>query len=75
VAIDPSVVPWQSSVYVPGYGIGFAGDTGGGVKGRWIDLGYDEDELTAWSGYVDVYFLAPVPPADQINYLIPTWLP
>jgi uncharacterized protein YabE (DUF348 family)/3D (Asp-Asp-Asp) domain-containing protein len=39
VAIDPSVVPWQSSVYVPGYGIGFAGDTGGGVKGRWIDLG------------------------------------
>jgi hypothetical protein len=35
----------------------------------------DEDELIAWSGYVDVYFLAPVPPADEINYLIPTWLP
>jgi uncharacterized protein YabE (DUF348 family)/3D (Asp-Asp-Asp) domain-containing protein len=75
VAIDPSVVPFRSSVYVPGYGVGFAGDTGGGVKGRWIDLGYDEDELVAWSGYVDVYYLAPAPPADQINYLLPTWLP
>ncbi len=75
VAVDPSVIPWLSNVYVPGYGIGLAGDTGGGVKGRWIDLGYDEDELIAWSGYVDVYYLAPAPVPDKINYLIPTWLP
>lgn len=75
VAVDPSVVPFRSYVYVPGYGIGYVGDTGGGVKGRWIDLGYDEGELQPWSGYVDVYYLAPVPPADSINYLIPTWLP
>ncbi len=75
VAVDPSVVPWLSYVYVPGYGVGLAGDTGGGVKGRWIDLGYNEGELEAWSGYVDVYYLTPVPPADEINYLIPTWLP
>jgi uncharacterized protein YabE (DUF348 family) len=75
VAVDPSVIPFQSYVYVPGYGVGYAGDTGGGVKGRWIDLGYDDGEIQPWSGYVDVYYLAPVPPADQINYLIPTWLP
>jgi uncharacterized protein YabE (DUF348 family)/3D (Asp-Asp-Asp) domain-containing protein len=75
VAIDPAVVPWLSYVYVPGYGVGLAGDTGGGVKGRWIDLGYDEGEIQPWSGYVDVYYLTPVPPADEINYLIPTWLP
>jgi 3D (Asp-Asp-Asp) domain-containing protein len=75
VAVDPSVIPFQSYVYVPGYGIGYAGDTGGGVKGRWIDLGYDDGEIQPWSGYVDVYYLAPVPPADEINYLIPTWLP
>ena len=75
VAVDPSVIPFRSWVYVPGYGVGFAGDTGGGVKGRWIDLGYDEDELQHWSGYVDVYYLGPVPPPDKINYLIPTWLP
>ena len=75
VAIDPKVVPFRSWVYVPGYGLGFAGDTGGGIKGRWIDLGYDEDEILAWSGYVDVFYLAPAPPPDDINYLIPSELP
>ncbi|MFN2134800.1 MAG: ubiquitin-like domain-containing protein [Candidatus Promineifilaceae bacterium] len=73
VAVDPNVIPFRSEVYVPGYGIGFAGDTGGGVKGRWIDLGYDEDELKAWNGYVDVYYLSPVP--AEINYLLPEVLP
>ncbi|MCP4417826.1 MAG: DUF348 domain-containing protein [Chloroflexi bacterium] len=75
VAIDRSVVPFRSYVYVPGYGKAFAGDTGGGVRGRWIDLGYDEDEYASWSGYVDVYYLTPVPPAEDINYLLPTALP
>lgn len=75
VAVDPDVVPFRSWVYVPGYGRGFAGDTGGGVIGRWIDLGYDEGALQAWNGYVDVYYLTPVPPADRINYRLPTYLP
>ncbi len=73
VAVDPNVIPFRSEVYVPGYGVGFAGDTGGGVKGRWIDLGYDEDELQTWNGYVDVYYLTPVP--EEINYLLPEVLP
>ena len=60
---------------VPGYGAGYAGDTGGGVKGRWIDLGYTQSDYESWSGYVDVYYLTPVPEPDGINYLIPTWLP
>lgn len=77
VAVDPRVVPFRSDVYVPGYGKAFVGDTGGGVKGRWIDLGYEDDWDTFehWSGYVDVYYLTPVPPADKINFLIPTTLP
>jgi uncharacterized protein YabE (DUF348 family)/3D (Asp-Asp-Asp) domain-containing protein len=75
VAVDPRVVPFRSWVYVPGYGTGYAGDTGGGVKGRWIDLGYNENDYRSWSGYVDVYYLTPVPEPDDINYLIPTWLP
>jgi resuscitation-promoting factor RpfB len=75
VAIDRSVVPFRSYVYVPGYGRAFAGDTGGGVRGRWIDLGYDEDEYVSWSGYVDVYYLTPVPAPEDINYLLPTALP
>ena len=73
VAVDPNVIPFRSEVYVPGYGIGFAGDTGGGVKGRWIDLGYDEDELQTWNGYTDVYYLTPIP--AEINYLLPEVLP
>jgi uncharacterized protein YabE (DUF348 family)/3D (Asp-Asp-Asp) domain-containing protein len=75
VAIDRSVVPWRSSVYVPGYGVGYAGDTGGGVRGRWIDLGYDEENFEGWSGYVDVYYLTPVPPAEDINFILPANLP
>jgi resuscitation-promoting factor RpfB len=75
VAVDPRVVPFRTWVYIPGYGTGYAGDTGGGVKGRWIDLGYSQGEYKSWSGYVDVYYLTPVPEPDDINYLIPTALP
>ena len=75
VAVDPRVVPFRSNVYVPNYGVAFVGDTGGGVKGRWIDLGYEDDWDTFehWSGYVDVYYMTPVP--EEINYLLPTVLP
>jgi uncharacterized protein YabE (DUF348 family) len=75
VAVDRSIVPWRSHVYVPGYGVGLAADTGGSVIGRWIDLGYSDDEFQWWAGYEDVYFLTPVPPADEINYLLPSHLP
>ncbi len=75
VAVDRSVVPFRSSVYVPNYGTGFVGDTGGGVRGRWIDLGYGEDDFVSWSGYVDVYYLTPVPEPADINYLLPAALP
>lgn len=75
VAIDKSVVPWRTDVYVEGYGTGHAGDTGGGVKGRWIDLGYGEDDYIGWRGYTDVYYLTPVPEPERINFLIPNWLP
>ena len=75
VAVDRSIVPFRSHVYVPNYGIGFVGDTGGGVRGRWIDLGYSEDDFIPWSGYTDVYYLTPVPEPEDINYLLPTVLP
>jgi 3D (Asp-Asp-Asp) domain-containing protein len=71
VAVDPTVVPFRSNVYVPGYGVAMAGDTGGGVKGRFIDLGYSDDDYQHWHGTVDVYFLTPVPPPDKIRYILP----
>ncbi|MFL7791258.1 MAG: ubiquitin-like domain-containing protein [Anaerolineae bacterium] len=70
IAVDPRVIALSSNVYVPGYGIGFAGDTGGAIKGRRIDLGYDDDNLVLWYRWVDVYLLTPVPPANQINYIL-----
>lgn len=42
--------------FVPGYGVAVAGDTGGGIRGRWIDLGWDEDNYESWTGHVDVYY-------------------
>jgi resuscitation-promoting factor RpfB len=68
VAVDPNVIDLRSRVYVPGYGIGIAGDTGGAIKGKRIDLGYDDDNLVLWWRWVNVYLLTPVPPAYQINY-------
>lgn len=38
VAVDPSVIPLGTKMYVPGYGEGVAADTGSAVKGRTIDL-------------------------------------
>ena len=56
-------------MYVPGYGFAEAADTGSGVKGRWIDLGYEDDNWVTWSGNVTVYFLTPVP--SSIVYVFP----
>jgi uncharacterized protein YabE (DUF348 family) len=69
VAVDPNVIPLSSRVYVPGYGVGLAGDTGGAIKGKRIDLGYDDSNLELWYNWVNVYILTPVP--DQIDYLGP----
>ena len=38
IAVDPSVIPLGSRVYVEGYGEAIAGDTGGAIKGNRIDL-------------------------------------
>ena len=38
IAVDPSVIPLGSKVWVEGYGYAIAGDTGGAIKGMKIDL-------------------------------------
>ncbi|HDR6310767.1 TPA: cell wall-binding protein [Bacillus cereus] len=38
IAVDPSVIPLGSRVYVEGYGEAIAGDTGGAIKGHKIDV-------------------------------------
>ncbi|EKN66503.1 3D domain-containing protein [Neobacillus bataviensis LMG 21833] len=38
IAVDPSVIPMGSKVWVEGYGVAIAGDTGGAIKGHRIDI-------------------------------------
>jgi len=75
VGIDPTLIPYGSQMYVPGYGLALAADTGKaadtGIRRRklWIDLGYDDENWVSWSRYVDVYMLTPVP--AEIEYILP----
>ena len=38
IAVDPSVIPMGSLVYVKGYGWARALDTGGAIRGKFIDV-------------------------------------
>jgi uncharacterized protein YabE (DUF348 family)/3D (Asp-Asp-Asp) domain-containing protein len=71
VAVDPKVISLGTKLYVSGYGVGLAADTGGGVRGKWVDLGYDDDNLQGWWWWVDAYLLTPVP--GSVNYELPNW--
>ncbi len=58
IAVDPRVIPYYTRVYIPGYGVAVAGDTGGGIIGNRIDLAYGDDEPVNWrTGWVDIYIL------------------
>ncbi len=40
IAVDPTIIPLGSYLYIPGYGQAIAGDVGGAIKGLRIDLGF-----------------------------------
>jgi uncharacterized protein YabE (DUF348 family) len=68
-AIDPRYIPYGTRMYVPGYGEALAADTGGGIKGRMIDLGYLDEDYVSWHEWVTVYFLWP--PPENVVWTIP----
>ena len=41
IAVDPQVIPLGTRVYIPGYGIAVAEDTGGSIIGNRIDIAFD----------------------------------
>jgi uncharacterized protein YabE (DUF348 family) len=72
IAVDPEVISFGTWMYVPGYGKGLAADRG--VHGKHIDLCYDDDKWPPpWHWFVDVYLLTPVPPADRIHWILPSY--
>ncbi|SPP29072.1 LysM peptidoglycan-binding and 3D domain-containing protein [Brochothrix thermosphacta] len=48
IAVDPSVIPLGSTVYIPGYGTAVARDTGGAIQGNIIDLNMSTAEAVQW---------------------------
>jgi uncharacterized protein YabE (DUF348 family)/3D (Asp-Asp-Asp) domain-containing protein len=73
IATDPRVIRLRTRLYVPGYGPGIAGDTGGLINGRHIDLGYEEGGLVWHYEWGYVYLRTPVPPAGEIPYILPDY--
>jgi len=74
-AVDPRIIPLRSQVYVPGYGVADALDTGGGIIARRIDLAYDVSNYVPWRRWVDVYLLWPPPPTSSITWVVPNYPP
>ncbi len=75
VAVDPRLIPLRSQVYVPGYGMGDALDTGGGIISRRIDLAFEDANYVSWRRWVDVYLLWPPPAYDDITWVVPNYPP
>lgn len=59
IAVDPSVIPLGSRVYIEGYGMFIAEDTGGAINGGKIDIAVSSHEQAYAMGiqYANVYLL------------------
>lgn len=59
IAVDPSVIPLGSRVFIEGYGVFIAEDTGGAIKGNKIDIAVTTHERANELGvqYANVYLL------------------
>lgn len=59
VAVDPDFIPYYTKMYIPGYGIAMAGDTGGDMLHHRIDLFMDSYQKAISFGRrtIEVYIL------------------
>ncbi|ASS74810.1 hypothetical protein CIG75_07345 [Tumebacillus algifaecis] len=59
VAVDPQQIALGSHLYIPGYGYGIAGDTGGDIKNARVDLFHPDNYSARLFGRraMDVYIL------------------
>lgn len=59
VAVDPTIIPLGTRLYIEGYGYAIADDIGGAIKGNKIDLAYEnrQDALQFGRQKVTVYVI------------------
>ncbi|WP_443661410.1 3D domain-containing protein [Clostridium sp.] len=59
VAVDPSVIPLGTRLYIEGYGDAIAADTGSAIKGNFIDLYFNtNNEACSWGvRYLKVHII------------------
>ncbi|HEX7057424.1 MAG TPA: ubiquitin-like domain-containing protein, partial [Bacilli bacterium] len=65
IAVDPKVIPLGWWVYIEGIGFRRAEDIGSGVKGKWIDIYYEDGDYADRFGMkkgATVYVIGPVKP-------------
>lgn len=61
-AVDPKLIPLGTNFYVPGYGICRAEDIGGAIRGKMVDLGFEDISQGFWSAQdTDIYLLTNAP--------------
>lgn len=54
IAVDPKIIPLKTKLYVEGYGECIAGDTGGDIKGKRLDLFFNTPSEVSKYGRRDV---------------------
>ena len=54
IAVDPSVIPLGTRVFIPGYGEAVAEDIGGGIHGQRIDVAFDTHAEALMFGRQDI---------------------
>jgi uncharacterized protein YabE (DUF348 family) len=59
IAVDPTVIPYGTKLFVQGYGFAIAADCGSAIKGNFIDVFFDtKREALNWAvKYVNLYVL------------------
>ncbi len=55
IAVDPSVIPYGTQVYIDGYGVYTAEDCGGAIKGNRIDMYFESHQAACQFGVQRLY--------------------